>query len=86
MLPFLKPKQVAGVILSKRKSDGQTEVEGTAGDEDQALMSCAGDLIRAVHAKDEQAVCSALRSAFQVLESEEEPSEGLEQEPSEDQE
>lgn len=71
MLPFLKPKQVAGLILSRRKPDGAVETEKMEGDEDQGLSACSAELIRAIHAKDESAVSSALESAFEILASRE---------------
>lgn len=69
-LPFLKKQSMAGLIISHRKPDGSKEEEKTEGQEDQGLISCADDLIRAVHSKDSQAVSSALRAAFQILDSE----------------
>ncbi len=70
-LPFLKPKAVAGVIVSKRKPDGiQSPVEEQDGDDAAALESCAEDMIRAINAKDSKALASAIRSAFECLESE----------------
>lgn len=70
MLPFLQPKRVAGVIVERRKPDGGPEMQGAEGDENQGLMSCAEELIRAVHSKDPHAVSAALRSAFEILDSE----------------
>lgn len=37
---------------------------------DSGLLACAADLISAVHSKDEQGVASAMRAAFELLESE----------------
>lgn len=71
MLPFLKPKSVAGVIISHRLPDGGDQEEGTEGNENNGLDAAAADLIRAVHAKDEKGVCDALRAAHQILDSEE---------------
>lgn len=69
-LPFLKPKAVAGVIISRRKPDGATQSEESMeGETDQGLMSAAEDLIRAIHAKDGQAVTDALQAAFEIMES-----------------
>lgn len=69
-LPFLKSKAQTGVIISQRKPDGGNELEGQEGEENQGLGAAAADLIRAVHAKDESAVASALRAAFEILDSE----------------
>lgn len=66
MLPFLRPKSAAGVIIQKRKPDGSQEVEDAPGS---AIEACAEDLIRAVHAKDSKAVAAALCAAFEVFES-----------------
>ncbi len=68
MLPSLKPKAVAGLIISKRKPDGSKVEEHTEGNEDQALHSAADDLIRAIHAKDTVGVASALRAARDLME------------------
>lgn len=83
MLPFLKPRKVAGLIMAVRKPDGSKMETGMEGDEDQGLMSCGEDLIKAVHAKDASAVVAAIKAAFEILDSEphvegphEEPSEG----------
>ena len=70
MLPFLKPKQVVGTILARRKPDGSNEMENQEGQENEGLSACSAELIRAVHEKDEAAVASALRSAFQILDAE----------------
>jgi hypothetical protein len=70
MLPFLKPKTQTGLIISQRKPDGETEEKGMEDQEDMGLMSAAEDLIRAVHAKDAKAVASALRAAFEIVDSE----------------
>lgn len=62
MLPFLKGNKEGSVSTDadpiKRKSD--------SGEEYDSLESAAEELISAVHAKDAKAVCSALRSAFQL--------------------
>lgn len=63
MLPFLKPKTVAGLIIAKRKPDGSKEESHTEGNEDAGLISAAEDLIRAIHAKDGQSVAAALKAA-----------------------
>lgn len=70
MLPYLKPKSSSGLIIATRKPDGTNEAEGMEGEEDQGLSMAAADLIRAVHAKDEAATASALRAAFELLDSE----------------
>lgn len=68
MLPFLKNKQEGSYSEEddpiKRKSD-----EGEDESEYDMLESAAEDLISAVHSKDVKAVCSALRAAFEMLDS-----------------
>ncbi len=70
MLPFLKPKSVAGLIISRRKPDGSTEEQHSEGNEGEGLDACSEALIRAVNAKDAKSVSAAIRDAFQILESE----------------
>lgn len=67
MLPFLKPKTVAGLIISHRKADGGTETEHQEGNEHAALEACAEDLIRAMHAKDAKGVAAAWRAGADVM-------------------
>jgi hypothetical protein len=69
MLPFLKPKSVAGLIISHRKPDGSNQADHMEGDENAALEACAEDLIRAIHAKDAKAAAEALKSAFEIADS-----------------
>lgn len=65
MLPFLKHKQEGSMSEEndpiKRGSDDESEYD--------MLESAAEDLISAVHSKDVKAVCSALRAAFEMMES-----------------
>lgn len=71
MLPFLKPKQVAGLIISKRKSDGVGIAEQhTDGDEDNGLDLCSEAIMRAIKSGDSKAFSKALRDAFEILDSE----------------
>lgn len=69
MLPFLKPKTVAGLIISHRKPDGGKEESHSEGNEDHGLDACSEDLIRAFHAKDTKGVSAGLKAAFEMLES-----------------
>lgn len=71
MLPFLKPKQVAGLIISHRKPDGGVGEEHSAGDENHALEAAAEDLLRAINSKDSKHFALALRAAYDILMSEE---------------
>jgi hypothetical protein len=69
MLPFLKHKQEGSVSEDddpvKRKPD-----ESTPTDEYDMLESAAEDMISAIHSRDVKVVCSALRAAFEILDSE----------------
>jgi hypothetical protein len=69
MLPFLKPKKVAAVIVANRQPDGSMESEGSEDEMDPGLMAVAEDLIRAVHGKDARAVAQALQAAFDIADS-----------------
>lgn len=66
MLPFLKNKHEGSMSENdeplKRKPDQEQEYD--------MLESASEELISAVHSKDVKAVCSALRSAFQMLDME----------------
>jgi hypothetical protein len=68
-LPFFKKDRKVGLIVENRQPDGSAMEKEPEGD-DSALESCAEDLLRALNMKDIQAIASALRSAFLVLESE----------------
>jgi len=73
MLPFLKHKEqkMAGLIISKRKSDGAgIEEMHNEGEEDHALMECSEELMRATKAGDAKAFSAALRAAFEILDAE----------------
>jgi hypothetical protein len=70
MLSFLKPKAAVGVIISKRKPDGDIQEQGGGDQSDGGLTAAAEDLMSAVEAKDAAGVASALRAAFTILESE----------------
>lgn len=74
-LPFLKPKHIASVIMTKRKSDGTQDPAPEEHQDFDSLDTASADLIRAVSAKDEKGVTAALRAAFQILDSEQ-PEEG----------
>lgn len=65
MLPFLKHSKEASVSIPaepvKRKPDDEAEYD--------MLESAAEDLISAIHSKDVKAVCSALKAAFEICDS-----------------
>lgn len=66
MLPFLKRNQEGSASMPaepiKREHDEGAEYD--------MLESAAEDLISAIHSKDVKGVCSALKAAFEMMESE----------------
>jgi hypothetical protein len=68
MLPFLKARKVGSTAQTVSSADGHQERLGEEGETDVGLMSAAEDLIRAVHAKDAQAVADAMKAAFEIME------------------
>lgn len=67
MLPFLKPKTVAGLIISKRKPDASIEESHSEDNADHAIDAASDDLIRAIHAKDTKSVTSALKAIKELV-------------------
>lgn len=66
MLPFLKPKKAPGVIVAETiHRDGKLD-EHAEGEDMEGLRSAAVDLLRAINAKDENAVAKALKAAFEI--------------------
>lgn len=67
MLPFLKQNKEVSVAVPtehiEREHDGEEK-------EYDLLESAAEDLISAMHSKSVKSVCEALRSAFDILDSE----------------
>lgn len=66
----MKPKRVAGLIISQRKPDEKDAkpndmAEGDG--EDQAGMACAEDMIRAIHAKDAKHLLMAMRAMMDCI-------------------
>lgn len=74
MLPFLSrnKSQIAGTIIQKRKADGTglTTMDPEESNENEGLESCAQDLLSAIEAKDAKGVASAIRAAYEILDSE----------------
>lgn len=66
-LPFLKPKNMASIIIERRKPVPD-EQDGKEGPHD-SIKTCAEDLIKAVHEHDVDGVAAAMHSAFTILES-----------------
>ena len=78
MLPFLKPKNIASVVMTARKKDGTRSPapEMAEGEMHLDLMAASESLISAVHSKDAGAVAKAIQSAYNHLESIEDSQEG----------
>lgn len=77
VLPFLKNKKAAGLILSPVKPQGSPRPDGRFIDiyseesnENNGLVSCAQDLLKAIEMKDPKAMADAMKAAFQILDSE----------------
>lgn len=69
MLPFLKPKQKSMGIsmpVEYRKPDMKDQESDGSGE---ALEAAAKDLMSAISKNDHKAVASAIRAAFDILES-----------------
>lgn len=67
-LPFLNPRKIAAAVVAKQTKDGKTmpaEPEDVV--ESTELREASADLIKAVVAKDEEAVGRALKAAFEHL-------------------
>ena len=62
MLPFLKPKKMASVVMAVRAKDGTEKSSKPEGEHKREHMELAQKLISAVHAKDAEAVASVLES------------------------
>ena len=69
-LPFLDKKRIAGSIIGKvQKTTEEPKEESLEISEE--LKAAAEDLINAIHSKDTNKAATALKSAFMILESEE---------------
>lgn len=63
MLPFLKPRNLAAIIITKQNPEGKTEDQP---DQSEGLKSAAADLLKAIAAQDADAVASALEAAYEI--------------------
>jgi hypothetical protein len=73
LLPFLNKQNetgVAGLIIKTRKPDEKPETNQEDEDKDAGMKACAQDLITAIHARDVSGVMEALKSAFEIADSE----------------
>ncbi len=70
MLPFLKQKPAAALIISKRTPDDPAgKTEHAAGDEYHELEGICEDILRAIESKDAKALAMAIKDAFEVADS-----------------
>lgn len=68
MLPFLKPKKMGSVVGVVTKADGEVKSTGEEG-EDVGMVAAAEDILSAIALKDAPALALALRSAYELCES-----------------
>ena len=69
MLPWMQPKKSGAVIMAKMKPEGSVESMQEEGEEDPSLMVAAEDIMSAIAMKDSKALASALKAAFEILDS-----------------
>lgn len=72
-LPFLRRKQtgIAGPLTEYRKPDPEGEGHHDKEDNDnEGLHACARDIISCIESKDEAGLAAALKSAFELCDSE----------------
>lgn len=70
MLPFLKlKKQTGGVIVENRTPEHESDDKDDFELDSLALEECAKDLIQAIERKDSKAAASAIKAAFEILDS-----------------
>lgn len=67
MLPFLKPKRVASIIMQSRKPDGTAGLPSEEAEHPPELMKHAEDLISAMHAKDASAVANVMQNIHEHM-------------------
>lgn len=67
MLPFLKPKKLASVIIAQTKSDGSPAEHKQEGEHSPELMKAAEDAIGGFHAKDASAVVNAMTRMHRLI-------------------
>lgn len=70
MLPYLKKRQVAALIVKNRHPNGNIDELDNSEPVEDGLEACAKDMISAYDAKDSRQLAQALRNAFELLESE----------------
>jgi hypothetical protein len=70
LLPWLKNKQGMSSGISIKQRDSGQQLNEKPEDKDASIHACAKDLIDAVHSQDTKAAAEAIRSAFEILDSE----------------
>lgn len=65
-LPFLKKKQVAGLIISHRHPSGNINESEPEKSDDTGIEACCSDLISAFKAEDPVAMAAAIRAIFDI--------------------
>lgn len=67
MLPFLKPKKLASVIMAKTQKDGSVEPMNEEGEQAPEMMRHAEMLMQAMQAKDAGKVAEAMSNMHNHL-------------------
>lgn len=75
-LPFLQKRNIASIIMAKQTPTGSIEETKDTPKEDEGLIQASEDLLKAVAAKDAEAVAKALRAAFEMCDSYKDAEEG----------
>ena len=70
MLPFLKPKQVAGLIIEHRSPKGDKAEESVDSDDQELLESCMQEIIKAIKEEDPAQAARAFKLACQIVDME----------------
>lgn len=78
MLPFLRPKHQTGLMIAKMTPEGHKDTN-TEVSKDAGLEAAAADFLRGIEMKDSKKIASALRAAYQILDSEEPEAESSEE-------
>lgn len=77
MLPFLKQRKVAGLIISQRKPEGGLQESPKDTNNNDGLRAVSRDILTAIKNDDEEALSKAIEAAFELYSSEA-PSKGPE--------
>lgn len=74
MLPFLTKKQpqATGIIVKHRAPDEDQEYQDKPDDRSEAIEACAKDLLDAINSSNIKEIAATIKSAFDILSSEDE--------------